>query len=772
MITVTVNNRKAVAVPLTDVTTGATGIPVSFHFSEDWDGLSKVAVFRTDNGGSAEMAILMNQTTVPHEVLTNAYDILWIGVYGENAGGTIIIPTIWANAGAIQPGTESEAYDPAEPTPSWAAQVQAAAEEALEIAAEIQTAAARGDFDGEDGQDGADGVSPAVTLTSITGGTQVTITDADHPSGQSFNVMNGKDGKDGKDGRNGADGAQGPEGPKGQKGDKGDQGVKGDKGDTGAQGETGPQGEQGETGPQGNGIASFHEYGSGTDSEGRHYIDYVIEFDDGSEETIRVHDGLDGTTVQSDWNQTDTSAGDYIKNKPAIPAAQVQSDWGQSDNEQVDFIKNKPSIPEIDDTLTQQGEAADAKATGDALADLDEAKADIIISSASGEVASFEDGAPYPVKDLTVSIDPVQDLHGYDSPWPAGGGKNLFPYPYPNFTEESKLFNDVTITNLGDGRIKLNGTASNAGAFILMGKTQWDQKYEQPAGEYIFSAEFQNTPSTGFSVSFQMTDGSANIEAPVTPGNNNIHRTFTTGLSMTGNSAARNMYIAIEIGTAFNNAIIGPMIRKAADADSSFAPYSNICPIYGWTGCNLWREAEYDPTANPTLQISWQSSAGTVYGGTLDVTTGVLTVTHGYIASYDGETINEPWISSIDAYESGTTPSTGAQVVYPLTTALTYQLDPVTLSTLLGENNIWADCGPIENVEYRADTKLYIEKLTQPTEDDMIANQNISSGVFFMIGNSLFFSTSSIAAGEQIVPGTGGNCTALSLADALNNLNS
>ena len=34
-----------------------------------------------------------------------------------------------------------------------------------------------------------------------------------------------------------------------------------------------------------------------------------------------------GTQQQVDWNQTDTTAVDYIKNKPTIPAAQVNSDW-------------------------------------------------------------------------------------------------------------------------------------------------------------------------------------------------------------------------------------------------------------------------------------------------------------------------------------------------------------------------------------------------------------------------------------------------------------
>ena len=79
--------------------------------------------------------------------------------------------------------------------------------------------------------------------------------------------------------------------------------------------------------------------------------------------------GEGGQQIQSDWDQTDTSAVDYIKNKPTIPAAQVnadwnaesgvaqilnkptipaaqiQSDWNQTDTSALDYIKNKPTIP-------------------------------------------------------------------------------------------------------------------------------------------------------------------------------------------------------------------------------------------------------------------------------------------------------------------------------------------------------------------------------------------------------------------------------------------
>jgi hypothetical protein len=53
---------------------------------------------------------------------------------------------------------------------------------------------------------------------------------------------------------------------------------------------------------------------------------------------------------------------------------------------------------------------------------------------------------------------------------------------------------------------------------------------------------------------------------------------------------------------------------------------------------------------------------------------------------------------------------TPVTIVYELATPQTYQLSPIEVSTLLGQNNIWANCGDVD-VEYRADAKLYINKM-------------------------------------------------------------
>lgn len=50
-----------------------------------------------------------------------------------------------------------------------------------------------------------------------------------------------------------------------------------------------------------------------------------------------------GSSVQSDWNQTDSTASDYIKNKPTI-SEQVQADWNQTDIYDKSYIKSKPNV--------------------------------------------------------------------------------------------------------------------------------------------------------------------------------------------------------------------------------------------------------------------------------------------------------------------------------------------------------------------------------------------------------------------------------------------
>ncbi len=90
----------------------------------------------------------------------------------------------------------------------------------------------------------------------------------------------------------------------------------------------------------------------------------------------------------------------------------------------------------------------------------------------------------------------------------------------------------------------------------------------------------------------------------------------------------------------------------------------------------------------------------TVYGGEVDVVNGILKITDGYIASYNGETLPSTWISSMDVYAEGTSPTTGAEVCYELATPITIPLTPSLIKSLNGINNLSVDCGDVIEGEY------------------------------------------------------------------------
>ena len=181
--------------------------------------------------------------------------------------------------------------------------------------------------------------------------------------------------------------------------------------------------------------------------------------------------------------------------------------------------------------------------------------------------------------------------------------------------------------------------------------------------------------------------------------------------------------------------------------------------------------SEYEPYQGTVYPISWQDEAGTVYGGTVDPVTGVLTRTFAEVdlgsltwtyntqgtqafmqagglesvikkptSSSDIANIICSFLNAVSAYSiyTGTseigigihtngvvravypnmptdptafkTAITGQKLVYELATPVEVQLDPVAVATLLGVNNIYADTGAIQSVTYPADTKLYIDK--------------------------------------------------------------
>lgn len=525
---------------------------------------------------------------------------------------------------------------------------------------------------------------------------------------------------------------------------------------------------------------------------------------------------------------------------------------------------------------------------------LDNASAPIIYNTASGSVASFSDGADdYPIKELMVAVEPVQDLNGYDHPWPAGGGKNLLPM----------LINDIKSANTG-------GTWTG-NTYVLSGVTF---AFSVNSGGAVTAIAVSGTATTGMDINIINLTGS--LPSWITPG-----ATFT----VSGNATLAQLQIIPRIGSTFQNTktntsfswdsswdgvfirirvdsgrtasgTMYPMVELGSTA-TSYAPYSNICPISGRTeakvtraGKNLIESTAYsgstynlavgteinllNKSVQPTIDGNtiqataqgWEgfnfitpplragtytvhfsvanteksrmsiyvvnsediivdrysssasiaftrtftvsngdyivvaetvTTAGqivienlqveigdaytewadflsqtytislgeTVYGGTLDVVNGKMVVDRKCVrldslvwsknpqaGSFNGAGLTDRYIaanytnfisnaykaytsSAIGGYDNGiafanaeptvyvrdvryTEPynfvqyltSVDAVVVYPLATPVEITLSPTQINTLLGANNIYSDAGSISEVEYPADTRLYINQ--------------------------------------------------------------
>ena len=111
MIHVTIRERDASAKATEPITSGSVGLPVRFRFSDDWEGLVRTAVF-SGSGQTVDMAVTENGCVVPHEVLSHAGGRLKIGLYGTDGTGSLVIPTVWADAGRILPGAVPSGIQP------------------------------------------------------------------------------------------------------------------------------------------------------------------------------------------------------------------------------------------------------------------------------------------------------------------------------------------------------------------------------------------------------------------------------------------------------------------------------------------------------------------------------------------------------------------------------------------------------------------------------------------------------------------------------------
>ena len=148
MISIFASKALAIVTDNETLTSGMAGAEIKFSFSEDWDNLTKTAIFRAGDVANAVIGSQWtdNVCTIPHETLATAGEELRVGVYGVNSDKKVIIPTIWATVGVVRVGVDPSADESTDATlPVWAQVVDSAEKAAKgaveDVRSEVETSA-------------------------------------------------------------------------------------------------------------------------------------------------------------------------------------------------------------------------------------------------------------------------------------------------------------------------------------------------------------------------------------------------------------------------------------------------------------------------------------------------------------------------------------------------------------------------------------------------------------------------------------------------------
>ncbi len=436
----------------------------------------------------------------------------------------------------------------------------------------------------------------------------------------------------------------------------------------------------------------------------------------------------------------------------------------------------------------------------EAKLDADEFPAAFPTEAASGAVVSVTDGADgLPVRSLKVRIAPAQSGSGVPAPdnlrnISGRTGASVFRAGRNMFDEATAVLYDRFINVSATPKLWSYDASSKSIAFPCKPNTAYSVSCSDPDAETVI---------TVFRVGW--------IESGIPSGIGTapeVHGVFNVGAA--GSVTLTTGEYATHIVVQLNAAILSARSARLQIEPGSATPYE----AYRGAAC----------------VFDWESEAGTVYGGTLDVTTGVLTADRGlkvftgqesgwekftndnpngtyfglagttayaafaddpeaicsinkrssaanfasgdgfywtsggwrilYGAAHAGESLEDFKAYVQQKYAAGTPVAVCAKLASPQA----YQLTPAEVKTLLAENTLWADCGDVIELIFRADPTLFVnEKLaaarrltelmiTAERTDTMTAPHNLTAGQLIVARGTLYKAAENIASGAELVP--------------------
>lgn len=286
-----------------------------------------------------------------------------------------------------------------------------------------------------------------------------------------------------------------------------------------------------------------------------------------------------------------------------------QSADNRADSVDADTPKYKyPSVGAVRDYVAAKLEPVSAAA--DKAEDY--ALGAYVTPTASGSIASFDDGADgLPVKSLVVNIEPVQAGTGEPSPdnvRPISGrtgvnvqrtGKNLL-----GLKNMSASIRGVTI-DVVDGLIILNGTATGTTTEYNLDMLSVPLMGEYNVNYKIVSGSWSNYLDNATMLRFRGIGIGSGDEVRLRENLTELNIQLTNGLYRAS--------VFVHTGATYNNLTLAPQLEVGSTATA------------------------YEPYQGDTYDISFPDEAGTVYSGTLDVTTGLLTIVNFALVTFNGE---------------------------------------------------------------------------------------------------------------------------------------
>ena len=159
-----------------------------------------------------------------------------------------------------------------------------------------------------------------------------------------------------------------------------------------------------------------------------------------------------------------------------------------------------------------------------------------------------------PMQKCEVTLEPIQDLHGQDAPYPAGGGK--------------QLINDSIKTISGY-------------SLIIGAETFSEYNYYLEAGTTYRLTVFRTTTAQMYGYC-QLSGSSENIIII-----NNSSAQTPTNTFTPDTSGQYKFWLYAGSGGVVDGSVTHVMLTKGSETVSEYSPYSNICPITGWTGLTV-----------------------------------------------------------------------------------------------------------------------------------------------------------------------------------------